>query len=201
MIYLIITTSIYSKVGVQDDEHRKARYLECIQTALDFVKDDPEITPIVVENNGARPTYLDALPCAVEYTNNNALEFWHKGVNELLDVQEVMRRYNVQDDDTVIKLTGRYRLLNPFFFTIVKDDTHDAYVKFFNVCTLKFMHNDCVLGLVAIKAKYLKGFEYSGTQSPECDFAKLAHSTNRFLPLSSLELECCFADDLRLLAV
>lgn len=198
MIYLIITTSIHSKVGVQDEEHRKARYLECIQTALDLVKDDPMIKPIVVENNGARATYLDALPCAVEYTDNNAQQFWHKGVNELLDVQEVLRRYNVQDDDTVIKLTGRYKLLSNFFLTIVKDNTHEAYLKFFNVCTLEFS-TTCVLGLVAIKAKYLKGFEYTGQRSPECDFAQLARSTNSFLPLSSLELECCFADDLRIL--
>jgi hypothetical protein len=57
------------------------------------------------------------------------------------------------------------------------------------------------LGLVAIKAKYLKGFSYTGRQSAECDFADLARSTKNVLALTQLDLECCFADDLRILNV
>ena len=95
MIYLIVTASIHTKFGVQND--RKERYLECLATTLNLVKDDPDIKVIVVENNGARATYLDDL-CHVDYTDNNALHFPHKATNELLDVQEIMRRYDIQDD-------------------------------------------------------------------------------------------------------
>ena len=69
------------------------------------------VKPIIVENNGLRETYLDELSCDVVYTTNNVSNFAHKGVNELLDIKEVINKYNIQDDDIVIKLTGRYKLL------------------------------------------------------------------------------------------
>lgn len=200
MIYLIITTCVRSKVGIQDFEHRKARYLECIGTALNLVKDDPNIKVIVVENNGERETYLDDI-CHVDYTDNNAVDHWHKGVNELLDVQEMIRRYDIQSDDMVVKMTGRYKMLSLSFLNTVKNNEHEAFIKFFNVCTLEYMPDDCVLGLVAIKAKYLKGFSYSALQSPECDFAQLARSTTNVKEIQNLDIECCFADDLRFLTV
>jgi len=206
MIYIIITTSINNKIGVQNNDHRKQRYTDSINAILSFVKDDPEIKPIIVENNGVRKTFLDDLGCDVVYTNNNMQYFHHKGVNELLDIKQVIRQYNIQNDDYIIKLTGRYRLLNRTFIDQVKCgvDIKDAFVKFFNVCTLQYMFDDCVLGLFAAKAKYLKMFGYSCVRSPECEFAD--HLRKRVAPLKieeiqDLGLECCFADDLRMLLV
>jgi hypothetical protein len=46
------------------------------------------------------------------YTDNNKKTFPHKGGNELLDIKELTNKYNIQDDDIIIKLTGRYKLLN-----------------------------------------------------------------------------------------
>lgn len=206
MIYLIITTSINNKIGIHNFNHRKQRYTDSINAVLSFVKDDPAIKPIIVENNGRRKTYLDDFGCDVVYTNNNDKIFPHKGVNELLDIKEVGRQYNIQNDDYIIKLTGRYRLLNSSFIDQVKNgaDAKEAFVKFFNVCTLQFMFDDCVLGLFAVKAKYLKMFGYSCVRSPECEFAD--HVRKRVDPLKIAEiqdlgLECCFADDLRMLLV
>ena len=206
MIYLIITTSINNKIGVNNSDHRKQRYTDSINAVLSFVKDDPTIKPIIVENNGPRKTYLDDFGCDVVYTNNNTHRFPHKGVNELMDIKEVGRQYNIQNDDFIIKLTGRYRLLNRSFIDQVKRDidTKEAFVKFFNVCTLQYMFDDCVLGLFAVKAKYLRMFGYSCVRSPECEFAD--HLRTRVDPLKTAEiqdlgLECCFADDLRMLLV
>jgi hypothetical protein len=206
MIYLIITTSINNKIGINNSDHRKQRYTDSINAVLAFVKDDPNIKPIIVENNGPRKTYLDDFGCDVVYTNNNTQRFTHKGVNELLDINEVGRQYNIQNDDYIIKLTGRYRLLNSSFIDQVKRgiDTNEAFVKFFNVCTLQYMFDDCVLGLFAVKAKYLRMFGYSCVRSPECEFAD--HLRKHVDPLKIAEiqdlgLECCFADDLRLLLV
>ena len=57
MIYLIITTSINNRHGSQNTNERKERYLYAIKETL---KQLPyEITPIIVENNGKRETYLD----------------------------------------------------------------------------------------------------------------------------------------------
>lgn len=149
--------------------------MESIQQLLDLVENDIWIKPIIVENNGFRATYLDDLNCEVCYTdNNNKSDLYHKGLNELMDIQEVIQRYAIQDDDIVIKLTGRYKLLDASFIDTVKKHRtqYHAFVKFFNVCEKTYMANDCVLGLFAIQSKYLKRFHYDCSKSPECEFAE-----------------------------
>ena len=206
MIYIIITTSINNKVGVQNNIHRQNRYIECINHLLELINNDLNIKPIIVENNGLRQTFLDDLKCDVCYTNNNIINYYHKGENELLDIKEVINQYNIKDDDIIIKLTGRYKLLNLNFINLVKNtiNNYDAFVKFFNVCTLQYMFDDCVLGLFAIKCKYLKEFKYSFLRSPECEFADYIRKNinkNKLIEVKQLYLECCFADDLRILIV
>ena len=207
MIYLIITACINNKFGNLNADRRKERYLVCIQTVLDLLKGNTDITPIIVENNGMRHTYLNDVSCDVVYTNNNMTRHIHKGVNELLDIKHVIDAYSIKDDDTIIKLTGRYKLLDNSFLQLVMEQcsTKDAFVKFFNVCTKQFMSNDCVLGLYALKCKYLKQFNYiSVAQSPEVEFATFVRTViqhEQIVEVDDLKLECCFADDLRLLSV
>lgn len=181
MIYLIITASINNKYGVKNDVHRKNTYIEAITTTLSCIK-DMNIKTIIVENNGFRSTYLDNLGCDVFYTNNNILQTRHKGVKELYDIKNVIEKYNIHDDDMIIKLTGRYMPLKDTFFKIVIDSQSDALIKFYNVCTKKFLSNDCVLGLFALRCKYLKEFNYECKFSPEVEFA-------RFVRLSNCSLE------------
>ena len=208
MIYLIITSSINNKAGVNDYEHRKATYIDCITKSLSQLP--VQIKPIIVENNGTRETYLDTFSsntCDVKYTNNNSVQCTHKGVNELLDIKNIIETYNIQDDDMIIKLTGRYSVLNnEFFNTVINNQDKDAFVKFFNVCTLRFMDYDCVLGLFAIRCKFLKVFWYSSNyaKSPEVEFStfvKKMVNPDKLLSLSNLGLRCCFADNLRILDV
>lgn len=105
MIYIIITTSIYNKYGVKNGIHRQKRYIECINQVLNLTKNNDKLHPIIVENNGATKTYLDNLGCDIVYTENNKYKFYHKGGNELLDIKSVINAYNIQDEDTIIKLT------------------------------------------------------------------------------------------------
>jgi len=204
MIYIIITTSINNNSGVKNDIHREKRYTESIQNLIKLLDNDSSIKPIIVENNGLRKTYLDDLKCSVVYTDNNKLKCTHKGENELLDIKEVIQQYNIQDDDIIIKLTGRYKILNLNFINLVKNNMnlYDAFIKFYNVCTKQFMSNDCVLGLFAIRCKYLKNFNYQFKKSPECEFADHARKNiDKLMEIKNLDLECCFADDLRILVV
>lgn len=206
MIYIIITTSINPKVYVNDPIHRQNRYIESIKHLLELIKDDSEIKPIIVENNGLRQTYLDDLNCDVFYTDYNKLNFSHKGINELLDIKEVMNKYKINDDDIIIKLTGRYKLLNLNFINLVKNNinNYDAFVKFFNVCTKQYLSDDCVLGLFSIRCKYFKYFNYTTLKSPECEFADYVRKNinqDKIMEVEQLDLECCFADDLRILIV
>ena len=95
--------------------------------------------------------------------------------------------------------------LNLNFINLVKKSKeYDAFVKFFNVCTQKYMFDDCVLGLYAIKCKYIKDFKYNFLTSAECEFANYIRKNinkDKLIEVDELYLECCFADDLRLLVV
>ena len=203
MIYLIITCSINNKSGIVDFEQRKKNYLESITQTLSILP--PNIKPIIVENNGLRETYLDNFQCDVHYTNNNSVNYVHKGVNELCDIKYIIEKYNINDDDVIIKLTGRYHPIDDSFYNLVMNyNNFEAYVKFFNVCTLQFMNDDCVLGMFAIKCKYLKKFSYNGFKSPEIEFATFIRNnidSTKIYNITQLNLRCCFADNLRILDV
>ena len=210
MIYIIITTSLQIKAGtgVQNAVHRENRYTECIKQLLELVKNVDGIHPIIVENNGKRETFLDHLGCDVLYTDNNLCNFHHKGGNELLDIQSVINHYSIDDNDTVIKLTGRYKVLSLDFIKLVMMGCHkiDAFAKFFDVCGRGYSDDReyCALGMLAMKCKYLKNFTYAYRESPETEIAK--HITtniddSKILAVRKLALECCFADDLRLLVI
>jgi hypothetical protein len=213
MIYLIITTCIIPNENEKNESHRKTRYIQSIETVLKMVDEfnlnnSKNIKPIIVENNGKRDTYLDDFKCDVLYTKNNNIACKHKGVKELKDIKDAIKQYNIDDNDMIVKITGRYRLLNDNFFKIIleNEQKYHAFLKFFNVCTLKFHHNfdDCILGLFAIRCKYLKKFTYHCMKSPEVEFAefvKFSLSKPNIYSIKSLNLECCFADNLRLLIV
>ena len=202
MIYLIITTSINNKFGTYNDE-RKERYLYAISETLKFVS----CKTIIVENNGKRDTYLDQFKSEnvdVYYTDNNKYNFTSKGVNEMLDVKEVIRVYGIKDDDIIIKLTGRYRLLSPLFLNEI-NEKYDAFVKFYGVTTLKFEEYDCVLGCYAIRVNYLKLFNHlsmNNYKSAEIAFARyVLLSGARVHKINQLDVECSFSEDLRKLVV
>lgn len=208
MIYIIITTCINNKYGIRNDINRQNRYIECINQLLVLIKNNDNLHPIIVENNGKRNTFLNNLDCDVVYTENNKYKFHHKGGNELLDIKGVISKYNIQDDDMIIKLTGRYKIINSNFIDLIINncDQTDVFVKFFNVCTKKYHNNkdDCVLGLFALKCKYVKKFDYKYKKSAECEFADYIKETidnSKLLSIRDLSLECCFADDLRILIV
>ena len=211
MIYLIITTSINNRHGAQQAvNERKERYLYAIRETLKVLPN--EITPIIVENNGKRETYLDNFyhgigNVTVLYTENNKLPFKSKGVNELLDIKEVIEKCNIIDDDIIIKLTGRYRALSPKFFKdIIENETrYDAFVKFFGTCSLKFEEYDCILGCYAMRAKYIKLYNHysiDNYKSAEIALARYVRLSGiRLQEVKTLDIECCFAEDLRILDV
>jgi hypothetical protein len=210
MIYLIITTSINNKYGSKDSEERRQRYLYAIGETLKLLPE--EITPIIVENNGQRETYLDIFyhnskKVNVYYTDNNKLPFKSKGINEIIDIKEVIEKYNIQNEDIIIKLTGRYRALSTLFFNEVinNQDDYEAFVKFYGVCSLKFERYDCVLGCYAIRAKYIKLFNHltiNNYASAETAFAKYVRLSGvRLKEVQQLDIECSFGEELRVLNV
>ena len=207
MIYLIITTSINNRFGNRDAAERKERYLYAISETLKILP--PAICPIIVENNGERATYLDNFTHAgkhvrVIYTVNNSLPFRHKGANEIVDIKEVIERLSINDDDTIIKLTGRYRILTTHFLddVVANHFTYDAFVKFFGITSLQYEDYDCILGLYALKAKYYKLLNhlsidnYSFAEIAFARYIRLCGAAYKEIKL--LDVECCFAENLKI---
>lgn len=172
MIYLIITASRRDQYKNMTDEDRKKTYEQSIATTLGRVT--PEIKPIIVDNNGDEGrTYLDDFGVDVVYTDHQTVEVPHKGYKEWMDLREVIRRHAIGPEDWVIKLTGRYEVTDDSFFRMVLDhqDRADALIKFQNICTGQFVWDDCVLGLFAIRARYITDWIYRDAIHPEREFA------------------------------
>jgi|688.fasta_scaffold151071_2 hypothetical protein len=205
MIYLIITASICDKYYyLEGIESRKRTYVECISRAISLLPDG--VKAIVVENNGLRETCLDDLGCDVLYTDGNFNTYIHKGVNEMNDIHSVIKHYGIEDEDMIIKLTGRYFLMDSSFISTVAGNLDkDAFMKFFNVSINEYVYDDCVLGLFAIKCKYIRNFHYIYPDlSPEIEFARFIRETisdDKLCSCIGLGLRCFFAGDLRILYV
>lgn len=210
MIYLIITTSINNKVGISNYEHRKMRYITSIENTLKYLPKN--ITPLIVENNGMHDTFLDNFThygqsVKVVYTDNNKFNFKSKGINEFLDIREVIEKCQINENDIIIKLTGRYKVLSPNFFEYIIENqlNYDVFIKFFGISSLKYEQYDCILGMYAIRTLFLNLFNYNiinNYNSAEIAFAKyIRFCGGRLKEIYDLEIECCFAEDERILIV
>jgi hypothetical protein len=204
MIYLIITTSIINRFGVINSTTRQEQYLSAIRETLRHLPDI--ITPIIVENNGKRDTYLDHFvhggkPVRVIYTTNNYITCNNKSTIEMMDIKEVIHEGNIQGIDTIIKLTGRYRMTSPdFFMEVIQHEKQvDAFVKFFNVCTQEFEEKNCVLGCFAIRAYQIALYphwimdSYSSAEVAFATYVRRLLGTIR--EIKNIGMECVFADN------
>lgn len=158
MIYTIITCSIINN-------ERIAQYKLCINNyimALKLNKINSKI--IVIENSGKKNTPLDLSDSDVEifYTKVNSLEY-EKGTKEICDIIESINYFNINDDDLIIKLTGRY-FINMYseFLTIIKNEicnnrkNYDCILRYGSFNSKIYEKNDCVTGLIGIRCRYLK---------------------------------------------
>lgn len=212
MIYLILTASLQTQILSTASEDRLTRYQFALKESLSFV---PEwIQPILVENTGTGTGPFDTLIChgksvPVIYTENGHLRMRNKGVNEWLDINEVIHQWDMKDNDIIIKLTGRYRLLSSQFFEDIKRTAgaKDAWFRFMNVCTGEDDPTDCVLGCYAARVSTLRYLSWSWMNlfdSPERAMAKhirSAVSTERIAEMDRLDVECVFSENGRVLYV
>jgi len=205
-MYLILTTSLRNRAYSEYSEDRLARYRQAIQDTLRWIPED--VRPILVENNGLRKTGLEGFQHAgkevpVVYTRNNERMYRNKGVNELLDLHEVIRQQGIKDDEVVIKLTGRYRMLSSKMVEVVRSTSasYDVWMRFMNVCHRVYDPNDCVLGCYAMRASYLKALSASWMnryESPERGMARYVRTSffaERIAEMESLDVECLFSQD------
>lgn len=202
MIYVIITASIFNRFGLINDARRKERYLIAIRDTL--LEIPSCMTPIIVENNGQRTTYLDHFehfgkPVQVIYTNNNELTYNNKATIEMTDIKDVIRIAKIQASDMIIKITGRYRMISSNFFMEVyhHEKKFEAFIKHYNVSSKKEDEDDCVLGCFAMRAIHLHLYPHilmDVQPSAEKAFAKYVNRCGRIKKIDQLDIECEFGD-------
>jgi hypothetical protein len=161
MIYFIITTSVFNDCSI-----RKTQYINGITKLKENIKffNIENYKIIIIENNGQRETFLNAFDCEVYYTINNFLRTNNKGYKELQDILDCITKYNINDSDFIVKMTGRYILQdNSEFMNIIKNIHNTNYE-----CVIKYgsfyepsnyKMNDCVTGLIGMSCLYVKQIE------------------------------------------
>ena len=104
-------------VCILDDEPsiRDEQYKNGISKLIELTRDMIDIQIVIVENNGGKQKYLEDynndVDCTTFYTNNNRnIETGNIGIKELIDVLNCINRFNIGDDDFIVKINGRYLL-------------------------------------------------------------------------------------------
>lgn len=72
--------------------------------------------------------------------------------------------YDFDDDDIVIKLTGIYTIEKgcAMIDTVIKEsEAYDAFIKWYNICTNEYHPVDYILGLYALRYRYLREFNHT----------------------------------------
>jgi len=146
-------------------QKREEQYMKCIDIILKQ-KLENEMC-IITENNGLRSTCLDHFVHSypnvyIHYTNHQFLEHsCNKGRKELLDIQSACHTYNIPKNAFVVKITGRYALVNNSFLTKIRQEKHRYDVFYRQGSMFKPYETiaernqfDCVCGLIALRSHF-----------------------------------------------
>jgi len=158
MIFFIVTTSLFNNCFI-----RQKQYIIAINKLKEVIEklQIKNYKIIIVENNGKRNTILDKLNCEVYYTKNNFKEINNNGNKELYDILDTIKKYNIDNTDFIVKMTGRYILDDDSeFMNIVKNQhitNYDCVIKYGNYLKpVNYKMNDCITGLIGMTCSYVK---------------------------------------------
>jgi len=99
---------------------------------------------------GDSKTFLDELSDNVLYTRKNYI-FKNKGVNEILNIKYFLEQTTLDDEEMIVKITGRYLLNSSFFIDKCEQSRSD-------VIMVKDNHDQVFFGCVCMKKKVLLKF-------------------------------------------
>lgn len=209
-VYLIITCCIENNVGMKHYARRRQEYYIALSNVLNLLPSN--IKPIIVENSKVDKSVLDIFKCDIVYTKDNSLMIeetdekkylLHKGYRELIDIKHIIKKYDIKDEDMIIKLTGRYMLFkDDFFTTIINNPDKDAIFREYNVCTYEKDDISIVMGMFALRCKYLKSFDYNNyDMGCEEEFRRYINNnvpSYNILKVDKLWLRCILGDDFKM---
>lgn len=159
-IFVVITASL-----IDDNfNQRQIQYTEGIRQTINVFKDISNCQVVIVENTGKHKSFLDDFGIPILYTNtNNEIVTKNKGIKEILDVFKAIDHFRMNDDDFLIKVTGRYFIHNNSKFVNTIKNLHE---KIYNVVLRYGEYNSpkiysekfysCITGLIGMRVKYVK---------------------------------------------
>jgi len=129
-------------------EQRKEEYIISFNTLCSFgYKNNIQIIECI---NNSEDSFLNTLTEKVFYTKQN-YAYRNKGVNELLNIKFFLENFNVDDEEKIVKLTGRYNLLDNSFIKEFENSSCDVLYK-------KDSVNQVFFGCLCLKKKVLTNF-------------------------------------------
>lgn len=136
---------LFGSALIHDQEElRKEEYLKGYYTLKDY-----GFNPWIIEATNISCSFYDTISDRVLYPQTNNPNLKNKGVNEVQSFKTVLSKLPFNDDDIVVKLTGRYLLYEPFFLELIKGNPqYDSYVK--------WIDDQIFTGCFALKWKHFK---------------------------------------------
>jgi hypothetical protein len=137
-------------------EEREKDYKQGIPSVFRYAHPNERIC--ITENTGITNSFLDEYGVYVHYTNTQHTMFdTNQGKKEFTDVLDCINSQNLDDEDMVIKITGRYILNSNMFPELVrqhldKDVVYSPENAFKNMEPVSFPN--CILGMIAMKSKH-----------------------------------------------
>lgn len=193
-VIIMSTAALISGPEIYKDyDRRKAQYIKSIE-----MFNEMGYEPYIIEVCADGKSFLDDYCHQVLYTQSNDLSYVNKGVNEAKSMLLFLETYKdmIQEDDIIIKTTGRYHCTDDYFIRLVEDnDNYAGFVKHRIKNRLDRRYVDVFTGIFALEARYFKNmltsmrFERMGTDVWfEWDVARYIYTlAERHVPIIYLE--------------
>ncbi len=173
-IHLIFTSAL-----VQNNyEARKIEYLRSLSALKNYGVD-----PWIIEATHINDSFYNRLSNHVLYPRRNIYRS-NIGANELLSIRSSFPHFQFDDEDVVVKLTGRYWLFQPTLFNVIRDQpNYDVYLKkWFGNGWFEFT------GCFAMKWKHFKKMlETADPQSMEMNYIAFEEIVARYVKENNLK--------------
>lgn len=148
------TIKIVCSAALLDEKYevRKQEYINAIERIKQF-----GFMPYIVESCKSGPTFLDQLSDKVWYAKTNDFGLRNKGVNEAKALLNFFEHNKFNDDDIILKITGRYFFIDDSFLRYITNHLeYDAFVKDFRKPNGR--ERDMFTACFAMKYKYFVEF-------------------------------------------
>ncbi len=126
---------------------RKGHYIKSINALREYGYENPYIVDSVKPKG---PTFLDDYSTHVLYSHVNDARLLNKGVNEASSLIAAFKHFDFNDDDMIIKMTGRYYFASRNFLDAVEQNPNvDAFVRVEK-------NGNILTGCFGLRCKYFK---------------------------------------------